>query len=166
MTDMLTMRVGAARASDARAVAGLIEAMGGHEGAADRSGTVEQFAEVLALPHVAALVAAVGGRVVGYAELHARPSVLNGVREGWLAALAVRPECRGHGIGTVLIGAIEDEARRLGCESIVLESSEFRTKAHQFYLTLGFEQVRPARRFYRPVADGRPSSASQSAHDE
>lgn len=32
----------------------------------------------------------------------------------WLAALLVRPDCRNRGIGTALIEAIEQQARRLG----------------------------------------------------
>jgi len=48
--------------------------------------------------------------------------------------------------------AVEHEARLLGCDEIVLESSTWRTSAHSFYLKAGFRQETPAERFRRPPA--------------
>jgi ABC-type phosphate/phosphonate transport system ATPase subunit len=42
-------------------------------------------------------------------------------------------------------------ASALGCSEVAVESSSFRTGAHRFYRSVGFEERRPAMRFRRPV---------------
>lgn len=58
---------------------------------------------------------------------------------GWLLVklLWVSDECRGAGIGTRLMQAVEDEARSLGCHSSWLDTSNAQARA--FYLRLGYE---------------------------
>ena len=48
-----------------------------------------------------------------YAELEAPGSL-------YISALAVAPECRGQGLGTRLLAAARERARRLGCPALSL----------------------------------------------
>lgn len=138
-------------AADVDAVAALVDAMGGHDGATGNPAVGAVYREALGCHHIRMLVAEEAGRVVGYAEVQARPSLLDGVRQGWLAALAVAPGMRGRGVGAALVEAVDAAAAALGCGEVVVESSEFRRDAHRFYAAAGFVERRPARRFARPV---------------
>ncbi|HKF77522.1 MAG TPA: inositol monophosphatase family protein [Candidatus Dormibacteraeota bacterium] len=128
--------------------------MGGHEDVDRGPAGLSHLALLLARSDVRALVAELGGRVVGYAELHARPSSLHDASEGWLGALAVAADLRGSGIGGALLRAVEREARLLGCADIALESSAWRDGAHRFYAGLGYEEAAPAKRFRRRLTAG------------
>lgn len=143
---------------DGPAVLGLVQAMGGHDEILSEPDAPATFAAALVRPEIRVLVADDGGAVVGYAELHARPSVVRGCREGWLAALVVASDRRGQGVGTALLDVVERQARALGCRCVVLESSTWRDRAHGFYRRHGFGEHPPAARFVRPVAGPRPSA--------
>lgn len=130
--------------------------MGGHEDVDNGPDGLSRLAFVLARPEARALVAEVGGQVVGYAELQARPSSLHDAGEGWLAALAVAADLRGEGIGRQLMLAVEREARLLGCTHIALESSVWREEAHRFYSALGYWEDTPAKRFRRTLEGALP----------
>jgi 3'(2'), 5'-bisphosphate nucleotidase len=141
-----------ASVDDREAVLALVESMGGHDGVSSRAGSGWMFGSVLEDPDVRAVVAVLGGRVVGYAEIHARISTLYLAREAWVAALVVTPDRRGEGIGDALLAAVDREAARLGCERLVLEASTWRTDAHRFYERAGFVEGAPAAlRLVRPV---------------
>jgi len=58
------------------------------------------------------------GEVTGTIALRAESVISHRHLTPWLAALLVAPERRRGGIGTALIAAVEDEARRLGFERI------------------------------------------------
>ena len=136
--------------ADADAIAALIAGMGGHDdvAAADIRRTLSAAS---GSPAWRALVADEGGEVAGYVELHARPAVLHGRRQAWLAALAVAPKWQRKGLGRELLSAADGEAALLGCTELVVESSTFRDCAHGLYRTEGFEEYRPALRFRRDV---------------
>jgi predicted N-acetyltransferase YhbS len=143
-----------AAAGDAVAVATLVDAMGGHDGAAANPAVAAVYREALGCERVRMLVAEEAGRVVGYAELQARPYMLDGVRQAWLAALCVAPKLRGRGVGAALVEAVDAAASALGCSEVAVDSSSFRTGAHRFYRSVGFEERRPAMRFRRAVRSG------------
>ncbi|HEX6487437.1 MAG TPA: inositol monophosphatase family protein [Candidatus Dormibacteraeota bacterium] len=148
------MIVRRARLEDRAAVVELVALMGGHEEVAAMARPLPSFPVLLASPSARALVAVVRGHVVGYAEIQARPATLHDGFEAWLAVLAVHPQLRGSGIGARLVAECEREARLLGCQAIVLESSDWRERTHAFYERLGFAQDSPARRFRRAIAPG------------
>lgn len=146
------VRVRVAEAGDRAAIIALIEAMGGHEGGRERPGTHAALGALVQRPTVRTLVAQDGDEVVGYLELHARPSSMFGVTEGWIGTLAVDEARRSRGVGRLLLEAAEGEAALLGCTELTVESSLARERAHGFYRRHGFTDIAPARRFRRPVA--------------
>ena len=54
---------------------------------------------------------------------------------------AVLPECRGKGVGRLLLQAVEDKAIGLGCCKLTLETQENNTKARRIYKAAGFAQA-------------------------
>ena len=137
--------------ADASAVRGLISGMGGHDDIADGEAFVAGFGNVLSWDSARAFVAQSGGRVIGYAEVHARPSTLHSCREAWLAALAVARQRQRTGVGRALVDAVSAAAAGMGCDEIVVESSSWRTTARLFYLATGFVETTPADRYRRSV---------------
>ena len=79
----------------------------------------------------------------------------------WLVAdqahvnnLAVRPELRGRGLGTQLLGGIIAEAAHLGATLVTLEVRESNTPALQLYKGAGFTQAGVRKNYYtKPVED-------------
>jgi ribosomal protein S18 acetylase RimI-like enzyme len=55
-----------------------------------------------------------------------------------LFALYVSPRARGRGVGEALVGAVLDEARRLGKSEVVLEVTNTNTSAQALYARCGF----------------------------
>ena len=62
--------------------------------------------------------------------------------------LAVRPELRGHGLGTHLLESILFEARHLGATSLTLEVRRSNVAAQQLYESLGFTVASVRRNYY------------------
>jgi GNAT superfamily N-acetyltransferase len=86
------------------------------------------------------LVAEVDGQVVGVCQLIVFRHLQN--RGGLCAeveSVHVHPDQRGHGIGGVLLRAVVQRARDLGCYRIQLTSNNERPAAHRFYERLGFK---------------------------
>lgn len=148
-----------AHRGDVTNVLALTLQMGGHEKDARRAGAESLLCSTFESPQARALVAEVAGRVVGYAELHARLSLFRGGREAWLSALVVDPTLRRSGIGRALMEGAEIAACLLGCESLALESSDWRTEAHDFYRSLGFHEQTPAVRFLKPAPCDPPGNS-------
>ena len=62
-----------------------------------------------------------------------------------VAALAVDAAARGQGIGTRLLAAVCDQARRAGCRTVRLEVVDTNTGARALYQRLGFTEVKTHR---------------------
>jgi ribosomal-protein-alanine N-acetyltransferase len=91
-----------------------------------------------------------GEGVVGYAVLW---WVLE---QAELANLAVRESFRGHGIGSVLLDRILEEAAAKGVQTVFLEVRTSNQRAHDLYLSRGFRQIGVRRDYYRnPREDAR-----------
>lgn len=106
------------------------------------------------------LVAEVDGRIVGTVTAFddandegmpvAFPSGTAGLR-----VTAVHPDAQGHGIGTALVDACADRARRSGAVRIGLHTAPFMTAAVSLYERSGFRRA-PHRDF--PATDFFPSA--------
>jgi putative acetyltransferase len=109
--------------------------------------------EMTHLLHVATHFAAAGGgawvagaprSVVG--SVACRPADDAGVLE--LQMLYVLAPWRRRGLGSRLVGVVEDEARRRGARFVELWSDTRFTDAHRLYLTLGYEQLPDVRELH------------------
>ena len=68
--------------------------------------------------------------------------------------LAVRPELRGHGLGTYLLESIVVEARHLGATSLTLEVRRSNLAAQRLYTKAGFHESGVRKNYYtQPVED-------------
>ena len=86
------------------------------------------------------LVADLDGEVVGVCQVLVFPHFQH--TGGWCAELEsvhVREDLRGRGIGSKLLEAAEELARREGCYRVQLTSRHVREDAHRFYRAHGFE---------------------------
>ena len=93
----------------------------------------ERLAEAIASPRSTVLVAADGAELIGFCTAYLE---LNSVRFGqrcWVEDLAVDPAWRSQGVGTALLRAAQDWARRGGATHLELDSGLARTDAHRFY---------------------------------
>ena len=77
------------------------------------------------------------------------------VKRMWVA-----PPARGLGVGRRLLSALEDEARRAGCATVVLDTNAVLTEAVEMYLVAGYRPTDPyndnphADRWFRKALDG------------
>ena len=68
-----------------------------------------------------------------------------------ISALVIDESARGTGIGQKLLHAAEQHALEKGCTQIELSSGERRVRAHHFYESNGYKEVR--KRFVKLLAD-------------
>jgi GNAT superfamily N-acetyltransferase len=64
--------------------------------------------------------------------------------------LCTLPAARGQGHAAAVLRWVDEEAARLGCQQVHLDSGTFRHDAHRRYLTSGY--VIPAFHFSKPVS--------------
>ena len=84
------------------------------------------------------LVAVDDGAVLGYARLGRNIPIPANAHVLHLNAVAVSPDARGRGIGTLLVAATIDEARRRGARKLGLRALSINTRAIRLYETHGF----------------------------
>ena len=87
------------------------------------------------------LVALAHAEVIGQIFLQFRSAELqfaDGATRGYLYALRVRPEWRGHGVGTFLLNAAEAELRQRGFRVAVISAGKDNPRARQLYERLGY----------------------------
>jgi ribosomal protein S18 acetylase RimI-like enzyme len=70
-----------------------------------------------------------------------------------LAQIAVRPDCRGSGLGELLLGHFISSARQAGMKRVTLIASRENDLAYPWYRRQGFQPVEPYVCYWR---DGRP----------
>lgn len=101
----------------------------------------QSFAEIAASPDNTLFVAERGGRVIGTFQVTLIPGLVSrGRKRAKFESVHVAPECRGMGVGAVMIGFAVDYAKSRGAELVELTSNKSRLDAHRFYRNLGFEQ--------------------------
>lgn len=85
-------------------------------------------------------------RVVGWAHVFVyRPLEHDAVAE--IAGLVVDENCRGAGVGKLLMVAVEHWALRKGLPAIVLRANVIREPAHKFYEKLGYTCIKTQHAF-------------------
>lgn len=104
-------------------------------------GYAEAFAEIDASKDNALFVAERDGAVVGTFQVTSIPGlVARGRKRGKIESVHVAPECRGMGIGKIMIAHALAFARTRDVGLIELSSNKSRLDAHRFYRNLGFAQ--------------------------
>ncbi len=81
------------------------------------------------------------GALVGVAALGVLPMLEVTGKLGRLLALVVDERYRGRGVGQLLVTATEEEAHAAGCVKMEVTSSRYRTRPHEFYRQLGYEDI-------------------------
>jgi GNAT superfamily N-acetyltransferase len=92
-------------------------------------------------------VSEIDGRVAGLAVMDVGSLVEDDDLYCGLIALVVGSQWRRRGAGRMLVQAVETEAARRRCGSIVLNSGDHRRDAHAFYKRLGYAST--GRRFIK-----------------
>ncbi len=89
------------------------------------------------------LIAQRAERRVGFLMLlDELPDEVTALPQGFVAYMAVEPECRGFGVGAALLAAAEDEARRRGLPYMALMVSEENAGARRLYERGGYRTER------------------------
>jgi ribosomal protein S18 acetylase RimI-like enzyme len=100
--------------------------------------TRQRIEQVLAQAGTSVIVARVDGQIVGSVTL-VRLMTLVG-QFGYVEEVVVDESARGHGIGTALLGALIDLARRDGLDFVELTSRPAREAANALYRSIGFQR--------------------------
>jgi GNAT superfamily N-acetyltransferase len=79
------------------------------------------------------------GKLMGRAYLYLIENDLHDKPYGLLEDLYIEEEYRGQKIGSELVQAVIDEAKKLGCYKLISQSRYDREKVHEFYKKLGFK---------------------------
>ena len=137
----MTIQIRNVSSGDADAVAKLLVQLGYPSTPADVTARLERMASEGGHQ---VLVAEIDGAVVGVVTVFVRHLLSLDAPLGRIAAMVVDDARRSQGIGQRLVEAAEAIARGAGCDRIEVTSAERRTRAHEFYRRLGYED-RPVR---------------------
>lgn len=108
---------------------------------AQHPGYAQAFAEIAASPDNALFVAERAGAVVGTFQVTLIPGlVARGRKRAKIESVHVAPECRGLGIGRLMVAHALAFAKGEGAGLVELTSNKSRVDAHRFYRNLGFDQ--------------------------
>jgi ribosomal-protein-alanine N-acetyltransferase len=132
-----------------------------HELFPDDAWTPEMFEEEVSQPSGTRLyLVAEGGPVpregesglAGYAGMMFVPGAPGkGGGTADVLTIAVSRASWGQGIGSALLGALIDEARRRRCTQVFLEVRKDNPRARGLYLRRGFEEIGVRRGYYQPA---------------
>jgi GNAT superfamily N-acetyltransferase len=137
----VTIHVRNAASGDADAVAKLLVQLGYPSTPADVTARLDRLTSEGGHQ---VLVAEIDCAVVGVVTVFVRHLLSLDAPLGRIAAMVVDDARRSQGIGGKLVEAAEAIARAAGCDRIEVTSAERRTRAHDFYRRLGYED-RPVR---------------------
>ena len=133
---MSDLRIRAAEASDAAAIAILLGQLGYPAAPEDiprRIEAVTNFSDAIAV------VAEDERGVVGLVTAHVFPSIHSGELRAWLTTLVVLERARGEGVGSKLVSYVESWAASRGVPRIAVTSGKQRERTHKFYQARGYE---------------------------
>ncbi len=105
---------------------------------------------VLAYRDNAVYVAEAGGRPVGWVHVHVSPG-LEVDQMAKIGGLVVDEEARGRGVGKALMERAESWASLHGCRQVWLRSNIIRKDAHEFYKTIGYENIKTSFTFRKQL---------------
>jgi GNAT superfamily N-acetyltransferase len=101
----------------------------------------QAFAELEASPYSTVFVAERGGVVVGTYQLTLTAGLAaRGRKRAKVESVHVAPECRGQGIGAIMMDHAVAFAKQAGAGLVELTSHNSRSDAHRFYSRIGFDQ--------------------------
>lgn len=133
-----------AREADWPAIAALLAQLGRPDVRSTDQDHRELFRSYLRRKDTVALVAEQGENIVGFINVEYRQRLNYNPPQAWIPDLIVSQDQRGRGVGSALLREAEKRAQEKGCWGIALESANWRTDAHRFYESLGWEQVAKA----------------------
>lgn len=107
----------------------------------------QAFEEQVLSPFAVYLVARNGDRIIGYAGMYV---VLD---EAHVTNVAVRPDCRGQGVGRRLMQALIGIAVRRGAVYMDLEVRTQNSVAQNLYRSMGFQEVGRRPGYYQEPKD-------------
>ncbi len=84
------------------------------------------------------VIATSADEVVGCGALYWFDATTAEVKRMWVDA-----KVRGIGLGRRVLGHLEDEARRAGCQRVVLDTNEALVEAIAMYRALGYREIEP-----------------------
>lgn len=91
--------------------------------------------------HLVLVAEANGNEILGFVSVHWLPYFLFKGPEGYVSELFVHASARGKGVGTRLIEAVKEEARRRGCHRLMLVNSRERPSyQREFYRKNGWQE--------------------------
>ncbi len=93
------------------------------------------------------LVGEVNGRVIGFMSLHWFELAHWKGKMGRITSFCIDENFRSKGMGSRMLRAGEEELIKQGCIKIEVTSNQQRTRAHEFYLRLGYTE--DSRRFVK-----------------
>lgn len=134
-----------ANATDADAISELFGQLGHPAGPDEVAARLERFAQA----NEEALVAEIGGEVVGVTALSVMPTLHRPTSVGRMSVLVVAETVRGRGVGRALVAAAEARLRERGCALVEVTSNQRRIEAHRFYEGLGYEKT--SFRLFKPL---------------
>ena len=143
----MEIRIRTATNADAAGIASIIRELGWFASikAEAETDTITRIAAALETAetssHYVAYVAETDEDIVGFTALHVLPYLIHTGNDGYLSELFVRESARGQGVGTALLRAIQEEARRRGCFRLRLINVKTRDSYQRgFYAKNGWEE--------------------------
>jgi GNAT superfamily N-acetyltransferase len=103
--------------------------------------------------HLVCVAQSEEGKIIGYVSVHWLPYLFMRGPEAYVSELFVRDGARGHGVGGLLLQAVETEARSRGCTRMSLTNLRHRESyKRQFYVKAGWTERSDAANFIYQIA--------------
>lgn len=125
-----------ARIGDAVGVSGLLTELGYPVSIAEAE---ECITRNTAVPETSVFVAQSGAQLVGLASFHRIPLFHAEGFVGRITSFVVTSSYRKHGVGRLLVAAVENFAWKHGCVRMEVTSGDHRADAHAFYGRVGYK---------------------------